>query len=119
MQNTLIFNPPFSTFRFFVLSRFSLKVFWVVSFLSIFSLLVIYIFQVNVLVSQIHTLKNYEKQIVQLSQENKILEINFSKANSLNNIENYLSTQNFEKASRVKYIQIRETEIVKTQLQPQ
>lgn len=46
--------------------------------------------------------------------ENENLEIDFSKSDSLANLENYFSNQNFEKVnpSHIKYIKILESEIV-------
>lgn len=116
MPNTSILYPSFSDSFFFFprFGRFSLKSFLTLGFISIILLSIIYIFQVNFLAYQIHTLENYEKQIIQLSEENKILEINFSKASSLDNIENYLSNQNFQKINQIKYIRAtNDTEIAK------
>jgi len=110
MNNVLVLTPPISIKYRLVLNY---KLFWVLTLTLLFLFSAIYIFQINSLASQIYTLKNYEKKITQLSQENKILEINFSKVNSLNNLETYLSNQNFEKVSQVKYIRMRETEIAK------
>lgn len=101
-------NPPISIQYRLTLN---LKIFWILALISIFSLLAIYVFQINSLISQNYTVTSYEKKIDQVSQENKILEINFSKANSLNNLETHLLSQNFEKVNQVKYIQILETPI--------
>lgn len=82
------------------------KVFWATVFILMFFSLVSYIFQVNFLTREVYLIRDYEKKLTQLSQENENLEINFSKASSLSNIENYLQSQNFEKVSQIKYIQI-------------
>lgn len=75
------------------------------------ALLVFYIFQVNALTKETHLIQSCEKKLSQLSGENEALEINFSKVNSLTNIENYLQNQNFEKVSQVKYIYILESSV--------
>lgn len=90
----------------------NLKFFWVFSLILTIFLLVFYIFQVNFLTREIYSIQNYEAQLKTLTQENENLEIDFSKSNSLANIEKYFQNQNFEKASRVKYIKILESEIV-------
>ena len=87
------------------------KLIWVLNFISILALLVFYIFQVNTLANETYLIQSCEEKLSQLSGENETLEINFSKANSLTNIENYLQNQNFEKVSQVKYIHILESSV--------
>jgi len=84
----------------------NLKVFLITTFILMLLSLVIYIFQVNFLTREVYLIGNYEKQIVQLTQENENLAIGFSKANSLTNLDHYLQNEKFEKVSQVKYIQI-------------
>lgn len=83
-----------------------LKVFWAAIFILMLFSLITYIFQVNFFTQEVYLIRDYEKNLTRLTQENENLEINFSKASSLSNIENYLQGQNFEKASQIKYIQI-------------
>ena len=123
-MNTLTLNPPFLIrYRF----AFNLKLFWLLISGLILSLLVFYIFQVNALTRENYLIKNHQKEILKLSQEKENLEINFSKFNSLTNLENYLNNQNslnsqpslltginsWEKVSQVKYIRILENQVVK------
>ncbi len=82
------------------------KFFLTIISVSTLILLVFYIFQVNVLTEETYFIKSCEKKLTQLSRENEALEIDFSKAGSLSNIESYLQSQNFEKVSQVKYIYI-------------
>ena len=86
----------------------SLKILWIFIFLIIFSLISVCIFQLNLHTKEIYLIQEYEKNLNKLSQENRILEINFSNANSLGKIENYLQNQVFEKVGKVEYIQILE-----------
>ena len=88
------------------------KVFLTITFISILALLVFYIFQVNALTKETYLIQSCEKKLSQLSGENETLEVNFSKASSLSNIESYLQSQNFEKVSQVKYIYILESSVV-------
>jgi len=80
-------------------------------FILILALLVFYIFQVNALTKETYLIQSCEEKLSQLSGENETLEVNFSKVNSLANIENYLQNQNFEKVSQVKYIHILESSV--------
>ena len=73
--------------------------------------MVLYVFQINSLTYENYLLKSQEKKLTEIKKEKEILEINFSNARSLANIENYFQNQNFEKTNRVKYIQILETSV--------
>jgi uncharacterized protein YxeA len=113
MQNVLILNPSFILRDSFSLKRkLTLKILWILLFISIIFLLALYIFQVNSLTGENYLLKKQERNLAEIKREKEILEINFSRANSLANIENYFQNQNFKKANQVKYIQILETSIV-------
>jgi len=90
----------------------SLKLFWILSLISILALLVLYIFQVNSLTREVYFIENQEEKLKVISQENETLEIDFSRAGSLANLESYLQDKNFEKASQVRYIQILESSVV-------
>jgi uncharacterized protein YxeA len=87
------------------------KVLLTITFISILAPLVFYIFQVNALTRETYLIKNYEKNLAQLSSESETLKVDFSKVNSLTNLENYLQNGNFEKVTQVKYIQILETSV--------
>ncbi|MDI6603255.1 MAG: hypothetical protein QME57_04060 [Patescibacteria group bacterium] len=113
MKQILILNPPFILRHSLSLKwKLSLKIFWILSSISIISLLVFYVFQVNSLTAENYLLKNQERNLAEIKKEKEVLEINFSRANSLVNMENYFQNQNFEKANQVKYIQILESSIV-------
>ena len=110
MNNILTLHPPISLI--FKL-KFSLKLFWIISFILIITLLGLYISQVNHLTYETYQLQNSQKKIDELSFENEILEIKLAKLNSLVNIENLIEKFNFEKADKIHYIQISESQIVK------
>ncbi len=82
----------------------SFKIFSILLIAVIFSLLLVCVYQLNRHTQEVYLIKDFEKKINQLSQENKMLEINFSNANSLKNINNYLQNQSFVKVGKVEYI---------------
>ena len=92
-------------------NNFSRRIFWIFNFILII-LLSLYIFQVGSLTKDIYLIKDYERKLDNLSKGNETLEINFSKSNSLSNIEDFLSKENFVKSNKVKYIQILESSVV-------
>ena len=109
MNNTqsLVLTLPISkTFRLDL----SLKIFGILTFLIILSLLIVCIFQLNAYTGEFYLIQDYERQLNQLSQENKNLEINFSQADSLRNMGNY--AQIFEKAEEVEYIRVLESTVL-------
>lgn len=84
----------------------NLKIYWTILLISILFLLSFYVFQINSLTKEVYSVRNYEKKLDTLTEENKTLEINFTKISSLTQVENYLLGQNFEKATKVKYIKL-------------
>jgi len=86
----------------------SSKALRITTFISTILLISFYIFQVGDFTQKNYFQKDYEKQIEKLSKETETLELRLSKSDSLNNIENYLISQNFVKSNpqHVKYIQI-------------
>ncbi len=86
----------------------TLKIVWTPIIILSFALLIFYILQVGALAQEKYLLQDYEERLILLSKNDKFLNINFSKVNSLSNIENYLIGTNFVKAEQVKYIQILE-----------
>ena len=71
------------------------------------------IFQVNSLIAEGYLIKNYEKQLNTLNTENKNLEIQFGKVNSLENLNTLVENLNFEKVDKVYYIKILEGQVAK------
>lgn len=103
-QNTLAISRPLS----FALPKFvfNLKIFWASLFVLMIFLALNCVFQVNAYIRDIYLIGDHQEKISQLNQQQKVLEINFSKINSLSNIDNYV--QNFEKAEKIEYIKILE-----------
>ena len=75
-------------------------------FLTVLSLLTISIVQLNSYTREVYLISEYENKVVQLEKEGEILEISYSKANSLNHLGSYVQNQTFEKAKNVEYIKV-------------
>lgn len=80
--------------------------------ISIISLLVFYIFQVNIFTKEIYLLKDYKKKLNLLKRENESLEISSAKINSLASLENLIKDLNFKKIGKVRYIRILKGSVV-------
>ncbi len=105
MNNTLTLSLPISSISRF---RISSKFLWIFISILTLSLLVVCIFQINAYTNEVYLIQNYEKKLNQLTRENKILEVNFSEVNSLNNVGNYVQNNVFEKANKIDYIRLLE-----------
>lgn len=108
MSYTLVLNPPISINLGLNLA---LKIFRILAFVLIISLLVFYVFQINALTGENYLLTNQEKKIIEIRKESEALKIDFARANSLVNIENYFQNRGFEKTNEVRYIRILETSV--------
>lgn len=114
MSLVSVLNYPSSIIRPIVFKwKFSRKYLWLFLLGFVLPFLLLYIFQVNSYAKETYLIEDYQERIAQLTQENKGLEVSFSKTNSLSNVEEYLKSKNFEKVSQVTYIQILETQVVK------
>ena len=84
----------------------SINLLFILSLILGLFILIQYVFQVGALSKDIYLLDDYQRKLANLLENNNSLDINFSKVNSLSNIEDYLARTEFVKASHVKYIQI-------------
>ncbi len=110
MNNTLTLNHPLIIKP---LKRLiTLRLFWLSVILSVAALLAFYVFQVNAVVSEIYLIQKYEKRISEISRENQNLEISSAQTNSLDNITALLGELNFEKADKIHYIRVLDTQVV-------
>ncbi|GEM_PF-959245 len=75
------------------------------SFIAL-ALLVFYVWQINDLTRGSYTINSYEKQISQLSGENKNLQVSFAENSFLGQALTKIQALNFQKATSVKYIKI-------------
>ena len=119
MNNVSILNPPISlSFPLTLKKRYSLKTFLILNIILIIFLIGFCIFQVNSLITEGYLVKNYEKQLNVLTVENKNLEIQFGKINSLENLNALVQSLNFEKVDKIYYIRVLEGQVAKEYNQP-
>lgn len=82
------------------------KVVCFVGFFISLSLLIFYVWQINDLTRGSYTVNSFEKQINQLSQENKDLQISFAESSFLGQALVKMQSLNFQKTVSVKFIKI-------------
>ncbi len=109
MNNILTLNPPISIGLKYKLN---LKNVLIINLILIAGLLFFYFFQINEMVKNNYLIKDYEGNLVKISQENLVLENNLLKFNSLDTIENLAKNLNFEKVDEVKYLESTGTQVV-------
>jgi hypothetical protein len=114
MNNISILNLPFifektSLFKI----KFNLRIFAIFAFGLIGMLFSFYIFQVNDLALKTFKFLESQRQIRKLSLQKEQLEVEVAKVNELLNVENLMKKFNFEKAEKIHYIQIFDTQMVK------
>jgi len=112
MKNLLIINPAIALNNFYIKWRSIPKISWMLYIFSIISLLLFYIFQINSEISERYLIREYEKKLDQLSQENKELTIGLFEKNSFNNLEKELEGFHFEPVGNISYIQVLNNKIV-------
>jgi hypothetical protein len=79
---------------------------WVLGFILVFLLLVLYLIQINALIPETYKVQLYQKNISELSEKNKILEINLAKLNYLDKILSKSDELGFEQIDTVHYLQV-------------
>tara|TARA_Y100000310_G_scaffold228304_1_gene230622 strand:- start:737 stop:1081 length:345 start_codon:yes stop_codon:yes gene_type:complete len=89
-----------------------LKLFFVLNFALILSLLGFYIFQVNSEVAQKYSIPAYSAQLNETLKENQNMEFNLVQSNSLNGISSIMQELNFEKTDKIHYIRVLENKVV-------
>ena len=88
--------------------RINRKAALILSFSVIVFFSILYVFQINNLMAGSYFIKTSLKKIDSISEENKILEIQFAQIGFLGNIEGRTRELNFEKVGKIKYIQVLE-----------
>jgi len=103
-NKSLISNLPIFIKPFNLKNSLALKFIWFLIFLITILDLGFLIYQFNLYAASIYFINQYEKKINQLTQENRILEVELAKNSSLVNLGQYV--QNFEKSNKIEYIRI-------------
>jgi len=88
------------------LSEINWKPICIVGFVASLALLVFYVCQINDLTRGSFLINTYQKQIGQLSNENKNLQVSFAQNSFLGQVLQETQTLNFQKVTSVKYIQV-------------
>jgi len=91
--------------------NFNLKIFLIFEILLIVFLLISALFQTNIITTLGYQLQDFQRKANEISQENKSLEIDFAKINSLKNIEEKVQQLGFEKINKVYYLEIIESSV--------
>ena len=89
------------------------KVIYIVGAISVFSMIVYYIFLVNELTKGTYLIKSFGKEINVLLEENRTLEATSTKSGMLTKTMEKASELSFEKTKNIKYIQILESSLAK------
>ena len=87
------------------------KVLYALGVLFLLSMLIFYIFFINELTKGAYMIKNYNKEMNKLSDENKVLQASFAESGFLGDVEDKLRNLSFEKTTQVKYVQILESSL--------
>jgi len=85
-----------------------LNLVWIAATVLMLLLIGCYIFQMGQLAQYKYQLRDYEKELINLSKKKDSLDINLSRANSLTQVEEYLMNKDFVKSSQVTYIRVSE-----------
>jgi len=86
-----------------------MKLFYTFGFVLVLTLLVFYVFQLNTLISQTHKVQLYQERLQELSESNKVLEVQLAKLNYLDNIPAKSQELGFERVGAINYIQVLDT----------
>jgi hypothetical protein len=70
------------------------------------ALLIFYVWQINSLTAGSYLINSYQKQVNQLLEENKNLQVSFAESSFLGQALQKIQAMNFQKVTSVKYIQI-------------
>lgn len=96
-----------------ILPRINWKIVYLSGILFTLFLLVFYIFLINELTAGVYLIKNYNKEISNLSGENRTLETNFAEGVFRGEIQGKAAGLGFEKTAGVKYMKIIEDSLAR------
>lgn len=87
------------------------KIYYIFCFIVLLSLAAFYVIQINSMTSSSYLIKNYQREINSLLEENKDLEMNFARADIMESVRLKAQALNFQRVKEVKYVQILETSL--------
>ena len=88
------------------INRINWRLIYIFGFLFILALLISYVFLVNELTEGTYLIKNYNKEIATLQQENADLEGGFAAAGFMKDMQQKALQLQFERTTQVKYIEV-------------
>jgi predicted PurR-regulated permease PerM len=109
-MNSLILQLPFTLLK-RCLIKLTFKKVLFFSFFLLLICLIFYIFQITFVTQYTFLIKDYQKKITVLSQENLNLEIALAKEDSLLRIDKLVENLKFEKIGQIHYFQLREEQV--------
>ena len=91
------------------------KIICILGFIASSALLIFYVWQINDLTRGSFMVNSYQRQIGQLSDQNKNLQVSFAQNSFLGQVAQKTQALNFQKVTSVKYVQIpNSTEVATT-----
>ncbi len=84
---------------------------WAFGLISIAAIIVFYIFQISEITKAVSLVSEYEKEITALYRQSNELEEGLFEGNFLTDLDAALNNLNYEKVSKVYYIQIMDSEM--------
>jgi len=87
----------------------------ILSALICFLLFVFYIFSINQITQGTYLIKNYNKEIINLSKENKTINVSFLKTGPLDQVHQKAKELGFEKTIQIKYVEISDNSLAKAE----
>jgi predicted membrane protein len=110
-MTTLIHSIAYNKAAVLILPRINWKIIFILEVMVISFLLIFCVFEINELTKGAYLIKDYEKEIINLSRENKNLEMSLARTNFMATIGEKTQQLGFEKVKEVKYIQILENSV--------
>jgi len=92
--------------------RFFLGAFWVFCVISIVSLFILCVFQINSEISARYSVSQYNSQLGRVMDENSVLETKSLNLSGANDIESLVAGLNFEKVTQINYIKSFDQKVV-------
>lgn len=90
--------------------RFNWKMFYLLAALLSLCLLIFYVYSVNKITANILVVKNYNKQVEELSRENRMLQADLEQFSFWGKIMVGAKELSFEKTTNIKYLQMPSTD---------
>lgn len=87
------------------------KLYYIFSFIIILSLAAFYVIQINNMTHGSYLIKDHQREINALLEENKDLEMNFARADIMEGVREKAEAMSFTRVKEVKYVQILETSL--------